>query len=456
MNRSCFSLLLASLLNAFSAAAQWQAFAPGTTNNTVVSVVTYRDTLYAAGLFTQLGGATISGLGRWDGQQWQPAGGNLFREGVHQVLATDSALYVARYEMGRDSNYVYRRDRHGWTRLGPGFALSPPNPSQFYTASLYDLAFFQGELFVCGEFDHVGQQPIRGIARWDGTRWQPAAGGLHQPMRGNVIYPHQLLEHQGQLYVCGNFQRADTLLVNGAAAWDGNRWRALGTGFDGTVYALGTYGVALWAGGDFDNADGQPARYLAQWNGTHWQTGGFDLAETRPQRYGFVHTLRAWQGKLYIAGGFNEVQPNGAATLTVGSIVAFDGSTFDALGGGADNDVEAVGSWQNQLLIGGYFTHVGAGIAASRLAVYAPLTGLPSAITPPEWLSPNPVGQQLRVRLPLDEQSLIIRDLQGRVVLTPRLRSDQTADVGALAPGVYVVETCRPSGQRAYRRFVKE
>src|SRR5204862_161656 len=67
----------------------------------------------------------------------------------------------------------------------------------------------------------------------------------------------------GGIYAGGAFQQAGGQPAKYVAQWDGRAWSALGGGVDAEVYAL-TVGVAgLYAGGSFQQAGGQPARSAA-------------------------------------------------------------------------------------------------------------------------------------------------------------------------------------------------
>lgn len=94
---------------------------------------------------------------------------------------------------------------------------------------------------------------------------------------------------------------------------------------------------------------------------------------------------------------------------------------------------------------------------ASRVFKYAgsPLVGLlsPQALDARITLSPNPVAEQLNVRVKIDQPSdfvLLLNDAQGRLIRrlevsgTAELR--QTIDMAALPAGVYVLTVSTPSG----------
>lgn len=394
--------------------AQWSVFANGNTNGTVVDFEIFNNDLYAAGLFTQINGSSANYFAKWNGSSWQQVAGG-FSDPVHTVKYIDSTLFVARYEYQVDSNWVYYLSNNTWKKLGNGFYLSGANAGNFYTCSLYDVIKFNGDLYVCGEFTHVGTQPANGIARWNGSSWQPVGTGLDTPFSGQVIYPHKMITYNNKLYVCGNFKKAGGQIVNGIASWDGTSWSPVGTGFNSVVYAIGVYNNQLYAGGDFTGPSTNlyPLDAIAVWNGTNWLSPGFGFNYTLTSMYNFVHSIEPINNKLYISGGFNRCVTTGTAstTYTVGSIIEYDGTSINNLAMGANNDVEAIIWWQNKLTIGGFFSSVGNGtglVLASKLARYD-TSSVTSVINLEDKLKlelfPNPVDDKLFIRL--GEQSKV-------------------------------------------------
>ncbi|MGP8217481.1 MAG: T9SS type A sorting domain-containing protein [Bacteroidia bacterium] len=93
----------------------------------------------------------------------------------------------------------------------------------------------------------------------------------------------------------------------------GQTWNQLGKGVNGIVYALCTFDSVLYAGGTFDSAGGQPAKYVAQWNGTSWSAIGNGLSSD-------VYALIMWNGHLY-AGGKSVEEWNGTTWSVLPGII---------------------------------------------------------------------------------------------------------------------------------------
>lgn len=121
-----------------------------------------------------------------------------------------------------------------------------------------------GDLIVAGAFNSSNGQPLRRVARWDGTRWHPVGTG---PDAVQIF--HIARSADGDLIAAGTFSNADVALFNGAAIWQGQEWSLLdldvtfGNAYVNALATLpdGTIGI----GGDFDiDAD---SGAFAIWNG---------------------------------------------------------------------------------------------------------------------------------------------------------------------------------------------
>lgn len=176
--------------------------------------------------------------------------------------------------------------------------------------------------------------------------WKALSTGLNGTVRALAVGP------DGKLYVGGSFTTAGGNPANYIAVWDGSSWDTLGTGFDADVMALvfGPDGT-LYAGGFFTTADGGAAQYVAQWNGAAWSVVGTTGASN------YVYALAmGLDGTLYAGGAFSNVD-SVANTLR---IAAWDGSNWGALGTGANAEVMALAiGGDGTLYAGGLFTAMG-------------------------------------------------------------------------------------------------
>src|SRR5206468_1173343 len=130
-----------------------------------------------------------------------------------------------------------------------------------------------------------------------------------------------------------SFTIADGNTVNYIAQWNGTNWQALGSGMNGTVYALAVYNGNLVAGGNFTT----PAQRVAQWTGANWQALGNGLN-------GGINALTVYNGNLVA----------GAGSLS-SNVSQWASATWQPMGSGMDGYVLALTLYNGSLVSGGWF-----------------------------------------------------------------------------------------------------
>jgi trimeric autotransporter adhesin len=221
-------------------------------------------------------------------------------------------------------------------------------------SSVYAMEVFNGELYVGGCFDSVGNLRTGYIAKWNGSDWTPVGRGLQQGMRG----VEALCVFDGELYAAGDFEIInDTTEVEHIARWNGREWQPVGNGSPMGPFpyldALCTYEGELYAAGYFDTLGGIRARNIARWNGEKWNSVGTGVGYT-------VLSLATFKGDLYPAG-ISEY-PNGSISGTLDDGLAkWDGTSWSSLPQGIEmyTSVQSLTEFQNNLVIAGSFSTVG-------------------------------------------------------------------------------------------------
>ena len=106
------------------------------------------------------------------------------------------------------------------------------------------------------------------------------------------------------LYAGGAFSKAGDIQTRGIARWDGQKWNAVGGGVDDTVFALATDGTNLYAGGRFNSAGGVAATNIARWDGTNWSSlGALHMPDTPNTRWAAAVYSLILDGPDLVAGG---------------------------------------------------------------------------------------------------------------------------------------------------------
>ena len=413
-------------------------------SHAVHGLIPYGGELVALGALTYVGDSDhavpLRTVAAWDGSGWHQlgtgvTGGSAFAATIHQ-----GDLIVGGWLIGL--NGVGRWNGTSWSAFGPG--LSYP-ASSYPGAYVYDVESYGTDFVACGAFTQSGATTVTGIARWDGSAWQPLGTGFDVAVYNDI--PHAMLAEGSDLYVGGEFVSAGGVAAARIARWDGGAWNSVGSGFaDGTVFALTRFGDELIAGGTFSLAGGSPANGAARWRNGSWQPMGSNALDV--QEFG-MHG-----GALHAAGKF--LRPD--LTTHVG-LARWDGSTWEPLGGSASVaagsiNAHALASFGDEIFMGGAFDFVD-GTPSVNVAAWQ---GTPLAEAPPAATSgilfaaprPNPSASGVAFSYTLPKAMhvrLVIHDLLGREVArvadgwqeagTKRASWDGRLAGGARAAGIY-------------------
>lgn len=144
-----------------------------------------------------------------------------------------------------------------------GAAIEIPFLPQGPGGTVRNLVFQGSKVVAAGYFEGADDVATRGIALWDGSKWNPLGKGLRKQGQGATVTA--LHADAERIYVCGDFDSAGTVSAPGNAVWDGARWASLAG--SGACNALVTWKgkvVALYWG---TRGGGQ---FLMSWTGEAW------------------------------------------------------------------------------------------------------------------------------------------------------------------------------------------
>ncbi len=258
------------------------------------------------------------------------------------------------------ANGIAKWDGVTWHSLGGGVGGSEP--------VVWTLLLVNGDLYVGGEFTTVSDNQgtpitVNRIAKWDGVTWHSLGAGVNSDV---YDYPavYALAMLNDDLYVGGGFSSAGGVAANHIAKWSGNSWSALNAEVDDGVASFAVIGNDLYAGGWFTTAGAVEANYIAKWNGSSWSTLGEGLSDA-------VIALTASGTTLY-AGGYFQM----AGETEVNYVAAWDGNDWASLGTGTDDVVQALAVSGDDLYVGGDF-RAADGQEANRIAKWDGTTWSP-------------------------------------------------------------------------------
>lgn len=223
----------------------WQPFGSGM-NDIVYEIEWYRGQLVATGRFTMAGGRQVDHIARWDGTQWLPLGDGLNRPGRHLIVCQDRLFVSGYFELAGGVPALNLASWDGATWNSVGGAIGNVGPA---------LGVYRDRL-VTTILEMPGERVA--VEQWDGATWAPLST-VRQP------YAMAYTSYDSALVVGGIFSSSGGL-GNNIAAWNDTTWAPLGAGVaNGHVGALIEHAGALWVGGGFTEAGGQPSYRIARW-----------------------------------------------------------------------------------------------------------------------------------------------------------------------------------------------
>jgi hypothetical protein len=271
---------------------------------------------------------------------------------VYALASFDDGTGLAIYAGGQFAyngarGHVVRWNEYEWEELGNGVV------SGVRALGVFDAG--DGPALYAGSINPAG------LSRWTGTEWEmvaPASGGAVLDM---------LVWDDGSgpaLYVTGGFSSIGGMTTNRIAKWTGSVWSTLGGGLTGIVGGFGETleifddgsGEALYVGGRFTGAGGNPANRLARWRDGAWFAipGGDFNAD--------VKALRVWQAndttRLIVGGNFDQ------RAGTDVRLAGWDGTVWSTLADGFNGSILDLvtidgGPFRSFLYVGGSFSHIG-------------------------------------------------------------------------------------------------
>ena len=344
------------------------------------------------GLFASIGGVRIHGMARWDGSAWNDLSlttSGSYRPSLFLALPNGDLLLPNVAPINRYlPSGVIRWDGAQWTNFAPD-----PGP----VAALTTLP--SGELLASVSTFSNYADPWRGLARWDGSNWQPMSHGLDDAVKSLLPLPN------GDVLAVGAFRAPSAAGPSQVAVWDGQRFHALapvntqGGGLLGLLPSCAALDdqQRLWLGGQVTSSGYSPVVCLTA---TGWQMFGYGpmsvnamdvssplhpiVAGDYYSSYG--GSISQWNGVGWAALGDNFDGPTfallrlhngdliaGGAFLNFGTtpasrIARWDGSSWHPLGYGLDGPVRALAELPNgEVVAAGEFVMDGFGVTSLNL-----------------------------------------------------------------------------------------
>lgn len=205
--------------------------------------------------------------------------------------------------------------------------------------------------------NYAGGRYVRGIASWDGIKWDSLSSGINTYDSLNVrpdAAAFCSIEYNGKLLVGGDFYSIGKVRASGLALWDGTYWdslsvRAFKFRKPAIVYGFLRANNKLYIHGDFDTIQGQPATSLATFDGTSFQPVNFPL----PISSAAITCMVEYKGSIYLAGNIT------TSNSSWEDIFSFNGSGWSNVGGGIKGVYSSISSmvvYNDTLYAAGYIS----------------------------------------------------------------------------------------------------
>lgn len=334
--------------------AEWdgQAWSSIGFSGTAYSLAVDGGNLYVGGYFTNAGGVAMMSIGRWDGSLWTLLGnglGNTNGRVVYAVMATNGTVYAGGFFTNSGpssiSSNVACWNGATWTSLGGGLG------------SVVDTLALNGSDLEAG-----GLFGTSGVAQWDGASWSNLGSGFNAGVQNIAIFSNQIC-------ATGSFTNIGGTAASRFAIWNGSSWLAAGAGLSASGYRVYSTGTNVYVGGNFLLAGGLLANGFASWNGNNWSSVG-----TPGRMNGVSSSVRAMARagtNLYIGGSLMSFSQTNA-----NYVARFDGANWYPLGAGLSGSstpngttptINAIAVDGNNVYVGGSFTGAG-GVGVQNIA----------------------------------------------------------------------------------------
>jgi hypothetical protein len=307
--------------------------------------------LYAAGHFGMVGDVEINSFAAWNGEQWQPVGGQgLWNDytddwgDVVQVPGLVHALQYARFQGGGEALFVLGDFEHAGDEsiehiaawVDESWEPSPPLDATRYIAA----ATWNGDLLAAVSYhDQVDDPQINLVMRLEnGQQWVPESDDPYSAdIPGGALYKTHLAGAE-RLFYGGEWLDGYSSYSGGIQQYVHDRWFGLGgdeasLGYHNTARTLAVYRDGdrqrLYVGGTLARSDATHSyRGLLCWDGASYSY--LDGASVSDARDMIVYD-EGFGPRLYVASSGSITTPGGFATRHV---AAWDGAQWHALGEG--------------------------------------------------------------------------------------------------------------------------
>jgi hypothetical protein len=415
----------------------WYAYEEGGLglDSQVRTLVARKDgSIVASGSFNHAGDLAVANVATWDGFGWHQM------DSIYATqFATDSQGTLYAVGVSRGARGLFRWTNEEWQLLARTIGYGWPDGY----GSVYALAIDASDhIYVGGAFDEIDGVRAKRIAMWDGEAWRPLGSGINGTPANDTVW-ELVLGGDGDLYVGGTFTGAGGVESENVIRWDGEMWHPLNTGVQRDKYSPRVSSIAwtdssLYVGGEFERAGSVAVRNIGRWDGVSWHP----LEEGVN---GGVLAMHSYGKSLFVGGQFvwaTDVLANG--------LVRWDGLTWDPVEPTLNGEIwDITVGVDSVLYVGGRFSM--AGDVSSLNFASAPIpVERPDPTEPGIVVYPNPASARVTIGVSVQVTAQVrgsIFDALGRLVhvfYEGELEANQAhtfdVDVRSFSSGSYFVQ----------------
>jgi len=401
---------------------------------------TITNILFAGGDFTLAGNISCNYIASWNGSVWDSTNNQLLSH-VRSIEELNNEIYIGGSIGWFDTSgniiapYVAKWDSsiNAWIDFGANA-----------NATTFKLYTYNNSLYIMGQFDSIGGIYSPMIGRYDGTNWY-AFPPLDTSGGGYAI--DAAMFYNGELYVGGNFNSQIASNMKDIAKWNGISWLSVGSGLSGGntwVNDFTIYQGKLIVAGLFSAASGDPGNNIAAWNGIQWSQLGSAITT------GHVKCLQVFNNELWVGGAFSD-----AGGIAVNFLAKWDGQQWIDPGAGLNGVVTSMAVLGNDLYIGGSST-TSNGVSINRIIRYNPLTGFQSLEPEKNIIEifPNPAADYIAISDKECKNISVFNSLGATVKSFNKINS--SIYVADLPVGLYLIKFEDNNGNNQTARFIKQ
>ena len=229
-------------------------------NGVVRTMKVFNNELYIGGLFDSVGTIASKNVAKWNGSTWTALGKSFNidcgNDGVSSLEVFNGEIYASgNFNCPLPGNErISKLVDTNWVQVGNSINGD---------AIIDKLYAYNSSLYVGGYFFANNGNADNSLMFTDGFNYYPTSGGV---LPSNLL---NMINYQNELYVVGQIDYAGFNPINRIGKWDGSQWVSINLALEhnlnvvGTAGSLAIYDGKLVIGGSFTSINGVPATNIA-------------------------------------------------------------------------------------------------------------------------------------------------------------------------------------------------